>query len=655
MLDPLDEALSAGLIREEGNTYQFTHALVRQAVAAELSLPRKQLLHLRAAEAIERVHAQNLDPYVAELAYHFWQATPAGGADRAVLYSRRAGDQARTVFAYEETARFYEMALQALQATDTRSSVVRCDLLLSLSEALGPAGEPQRLAQEVAEEAFTLAEELGDRGRAMRSAYLAIVQGLRRYGGGTVGGSPLMHRWVERLDQYAPAGTRERVEADLWMGIFLLAGEGRWLQGWERIDRARDAARQLQDAESLAFPVGLANWYTPARWEAGLAAAREASVISRDRVSARALAELLSLQNWTQLAIGDRDGAERTWQALAELPAQYREASLVLEPLSYLAHQSMLAGDLEATVAHGERIVARAEELGSPVAGRQIAYQVMFRPLLYLGRADEALATAFSARTRGGWSDRPAFFRVGERALCLAYAGQQDEALAQMLRDLTYVEISQDTPIRILAALLETAVLVRDQATATLLGPMLEGITAIATPLMSVALPVGAAAALSLDWNKAHVYYERALAWAISLRSRPEVARARLAIGELFLAQAQSTTSRQSQQLEARAEAFAHLDFAIEELRAMKMQPAFEHALRLRGHQRSGVASPGGLSRRELEVLRLVAAGKTNREIGDALVISLNTVVRHVSSIFAKTRVANRAEAASWAVRRGLA
>jgi DNA-binding NarL/FixJ family response regulator len=133
------------------------------------------------------------------------------------------------------------------------------------------------------------------------------------------------------------------------------------------------------------------------------------------------------------------------------------------------------------------------------------------------------------------------------------------------------------------------------------------------------------------------------------------VARARLAIGELFLAQAQSTTSRQSQQLEARTEAFAHLDFAIEELRAMKMQPAFEHALRLRGHQRSGVASPGGLSRRELEVLRLVAAGKTNREIGDALVISLNTVVRHVSSIFAKTRVANRAEAASWAVRRGLA
>jgi hypothetical protein len=194
-----------------------------------------------------------------------------------------------------------------------------------------------------------------------------------------------MHRWVSRLGRYAPPETRERVEADFWMGIFLLAGEGRWAEGWEHIDRARDAARRLRDAESFACPWDIAGWYTPRRWERSLAAAVEASTLSRSGASARALAELLNLQNWTYLTCGDRNGAERTWRELAELASQYREASLTLEPLAYPGYQAMLSGDLEAAVACGTSIVSRAEELGSPVAGRQIAYHVVFRPLLYLG------------------------------------------------------------------------------------------------------------------------------------------------------------------------------------------------------------------------------------------------------------------------------
>jgi DNA-binding CsgD family transcriptional regulator/pimeloyl-ACP methyl ester carboxylesterase len=63
----------------------------------------------------------------------------------------------------------------------------------------------------------------------------------------------------------------------------------------------------------------------------------------------------------------------------------------------------------------------------------------------------------------------------------------------------------------------------------------------------------------------------------------------------------------------------------------------------------------GGLSAREIEVLRLLAAGRSNQQIADELVISLNTVNRHVSNIYAKTGAANRAEAASYATRRGLA
>jgi DNA-binding NarL/FixJ family response regulator len=61
------------------------------------------------------------------------------------------------------------------------------------------------------------------------------------------------------------------------------------------------------------------------------------------------------------------------------------------------------------------------------------------------------------------------------------------------------------------------------------------------------------------------------------------------------------------------------------------------------------------LSKREAEVLQLVAAGRSNREIGEELSISLNTVDRHVSNILTKIGAANRAEAASFAVRHGLA
>jgi DNA-binding NarL/FixJ family response regulator len=61
------------------------------------------------------------------------------------------------------------------------------------------------------------------------------------------------------------------------------------------------------------------------------------------------------------------------------------------------------------------------------------------------------------------------------------------------------------------------------------------------------------------------------------------------------------------------------------------------------------------LSARELEVLRLLAAGKSNAQIAADLVISLNTVTRHVSHIYDKTGAANRAEAASYATRNGIA
>jgi DNA-binding CsgD family transcriptional regulator/pimeloyl-ACP methyl ester carboxylesterase len=62
-----------------------------------------------------------------------------------------------------------------------------------------------------------------------------------------------------------------------------------------------------------------------------------------------------------------------------------------------------------------------------------------------------------------------------------------------------------------------------------------------------------------------------------------------------------------------------------------------------------------GLSSREVEVLRLLAAGRSNQQIADELVISLNTVIRHVSNIFSKIGAANRTEASVYARDNGIA
>ena len=66
-------------------------------------------------------------------------------------------------------------------------------------------------------------------------------------------------------------------------------------------------------------------------------------------------------------------------------------------------------------------------------------------------------------------------------------------------------------------------------------------------------------------------------------------------------------------------------------------------------------APPDDLTERELEVLRLIAAGLNNRQIADRLVISEKTVKTHVSSILGKLHVEDRTQAAVYALRHGLA
>jgi DNA-binding NarL/FixJ family response regulator len=73
---------------------------------------------------------------------------------------------------------------------------------------------------------------------------------------------------------------------------------------------------------------------------------------------------------------------------------------------------------------------------------------------------------------------------------------------------------------------------------------------------------------------------------------------------------------------------------------------------------RAALGESGGaarLTRREVEVLRLVAAGRSNREIAAALFLSARTVERHVANIYLKVGAHSKAEAAAYALRHGLA
>lgn len=88
------------------------------------------------------------------------------------------------------------------------------------------------------------------------------------------------------------------------------------------------------------------------------------------------------------------------------------------------------------------------------------------------------------------------------------------------------------------------------------------------------------------------------------------------------------------------------------------MRPLMKRVIALQEKVRSQPARrleyPGGLTEREVEVLRLVAQGKSNPEIADELFIAVRTVTTHITSILNKTNCANRTEATAYAYRHNL-
>ena len=161
LLELLDEAVGARILAEPsgaGARYTFSHALIRETLYEELTMPLRVRRHRRVGEVIEDLHRADLDPFLPELAHHFFQAAPGGDSERAVRYAAQAAERARQLLAYEEAAAHCERALEALDL-NPGDDAERCRVLLALGEAQASAGERDR-ARVTFERAAALARTL---------------------------------------------------------------------------------------------------------------------------------------------------------------------------------------------------------------------------------------------------------------------------------------------------------------------------------------------------------------------------------------------------------------------------------------------------------------------------------------------------------------
>jgi DNA-binding winged helix-turn-helix (wHTH) protein/tetratricopeptide (TPR) repeat protein len=143
LLEQLAEALAARVVVEASDglsRYAFGHALIRQCLYEELRTPQRVGLHRAAGLALEAAYGADADEHAAELAHHFYEAAQAGDPVKAVHYSVAAAQRALRLLAYEEAARHYERALEALELTPPVDDARRCELLLAVGEARSAAG-----------------------------------------------------------------------------------------------------------------------------------------------------------------------------------------------------------------------------------------------------------------------------------------------------------------------------------------------------------------------------------------------------------------------------------------------------------------------------------------------------------------------------------
>jgi ATP/maltotriose-dependent transcriptional regulator MalT len=325
--------------------------------------------------------------------------------------------------------------------------------------------------------------------------------------------------------------------------------------------------------------------------------------------------ELRRAREWTQ-------ALEDWWQQQPDMVAFTGRC------LIHRAEILQLGGSWDDALEEARRACRRFSETNNPATGLALYREA---ELLRLQGDLDAAERAYRAASGAGWEPQP-----GLAQLRLAQ-GRADAAEAALRRALAETA----DPLRraeLLPAYVEIMLAAGGLDDARVACDELETVAARYSSALLDAITAYERAAVELaagDAPRALELMRRALdAWR-TLEAPYEVARTRLLIGEAC--RALDDTDACELELEAALADFVRLGAV----------PDAARAERLLG--RAPQKDAHGLSPRELEVLRLLAAGQSNRQIAATLVISEHTAARHVQNIFGKLRVSSRAAATAFA------
>jgi tetratricopeptide (TPR) repeat protein len=135
-LSSIERAMNAGLVEEvDVDRFRFTHALVRDALAAQLSASRSARLHVAIAETIEDLYQDQLDDHLRSLAHHYATGTTEDTLERALGYARRAARRSRDLLAFDAAIADWELALELQDRLPETSGQVRYELLIEKGQA----------------------------------------------------------------------------------------------------------------------------------------------------------------------------------------------------------------------------------------------------------------------------------------------------------------------------------------------------------------------------------------------------------------------------------------------------------------------------------------------------------------------------------------